>query len=45
MYNSIGLDLELLNYPLTESPRSEAPEAPRFRVSLGPNSAALGPAL
>ena len=47
-YNPIGLDLELPNEPLKdtpESPRSAAPGASSFRVSPGSSSAALGPAL
>ena len=40
----IGLDLELLKQSL-EIPVEWSPERPSFRVSSGPNSAALGPAL
>ena len=44
--HGIGLDLELLNQTLKdtpESPRSQAPGECRFRVFPGPSSAALGP--
>ncbi len=47
-YNPVGLDLELLNQPLKnapESPRTMGPGASSFRVSPGPDSAALGPAI
>ena len=47
-HNPIGLDLELLNQPLKdtpESPRSTVPGASSFGVSPGPDSVVLGTAL